>query len=741
MQKNTFFLFLLFCSSGLFGQVTLPSYGDAFPQDQMSRVDIYIHPDSFALMYADVIYGNSHYFPATFVFSSSVLHDSIPNVGFRLHGNTSLNAQKKSFSVSFDEFQNGSWQSLQKVNFLGQANDPSLLRSKLCHDTFRHFGIASSRTSYSNLYINGTFAGVYLEVEQIDKAFCKKYFDHSGDGNLYKCTYPAPLQFVDNNPTSYQALAWGNRPYDLKNNEWKDDYTDLAHFIDVLNNTSISNLPCELEKVFAVDDYLKTAAIDVLTGNWDNYIYNKNNFYLYKDQATGQFHYMPYDLDNTLGIDWLGQDWSTRNIYNWAPSGDARPLYSRILQVTEYKNRFSYYIYLFKQNYFTETNISGIAQQWQSMIHDAAVNDTFRPLDFGFTVSDFENAITEAWGNQVAFGIGPYVSARVASAQTQLQTFSVPNTNITSISALQPLHAGDMTTTFDVFITDSLTANGQIKWSEDGVSYAALSSVNQSGNHLSTDFIYTGTSDKLYYKSQIGSSEIVPCTGDFLWATESASALFINEVMPINQTTLSDESGSFEDWCELYNGGTFPINLTGYFLTDEGKFNNNKWPLPNVTINPGAFFLIWLDSDPATGNNHSSFKLGSADSTLTLYSTEQGKPRFVDELSCYNAMPDSSYSRIPNGSSNLVWTANSTPNASNNTTGLVELPKQGMLLFPVPANDVIYCTDFIENGVVLDLSGREIMTFPRTKSIDISGLSVGMYLLKTKSQRIPFVVK
>jgi hypothetical protein len=59
----------------------------------------------------------------------------------------------------------------------------------------------------------------------------------------------------------------------------------------------------------------------------------------------------------------------------------------------------------------------------------------------------------------------------------------------------------------------------------------------------------------------------------------------------------------------------------------------------------------------------------------------------------------------------------------------------------VPANNVIYCTDFLENGVVVDISGREIMTFPRTKSIDISGLSAGMYLLKTKSQRIPFVVK
>ena len=50
---------------------------------------------------------------------------------------------------------------------------------------------------------------------------------------------------------------------ELKTNTDEDDYTDLAHFIDILNNTPAADLPCALEEVFNVADYLKVQALDV----------------------------------------------------------------------------------------------------------------------------------------------------------------------------------------------------------------------------------------------------------------------------------------------------------------------------------------------------------------------------------------------------------------------------------------------------------------------------------------------
>ncbi|HCM58785.1 MAG TPA: hypothetical protein DIS74_00075, partial [Bacteroidales bacterium] len=81
-----------------------------------------------------------------------------------------------------------------------------------------------------------------------------------------------------------------------------------------------------------VQDYLKIMTAQILCGDWDGYLYNKNNFYLYHNTQTGRFEYIPYDVDNTFGIDWFGINWAERNIYGWQPGGDqVRPLYDRIV--------------------------------------------------------------------------------------------------------------------------------------------------------------------------------------------------------------------------------------------------------------------------------------------------------------------------------------------------------------------------------------------------------------------------
>ena len=68
-------------------------------------------------------------------------------------------------------------------------------------------------------------------------------------------------------------MAGDRRVYELKTNEESDDYSDLAHFIDVLNNTPDEDLVCELQKIFNLEDYLKVIAFDVISGDWDGYIF------------------------------------------------------------------------------------------------------------------------------------------------------------------------------------------------------------------------------------------------------------------------------------------------------------------------------------------------------------------------------------------------------------------------------------------------------------------------------------
>ena len=202
------------------------------------------------------------------------------------------------------------------MNLNGEHNDPTIVRSKLGWDLAEQMGIIATRANHVELYINGEYRGLYLNVEHIDEEFVELRFGNN-DGNLYKCIYPADLDYKGANPALYKEVFWGRRAYQLRTNTDEDDYSDLAHFIDVLNNTDSDDFACELEQIFNVQDYLKAMAFDILTANWDGPLYNKNNFYLYHNTATGQFEYIPYDIDNTFGIDWFQKDWAERDINDW----------------------------------------------------------------------------------------------------------------------------------------------------------------------------------------------------------------------------------------------------------------------------------------------------------------------------------------------------------------------------------------------------------------------------------------
>jgi hypothetical protein len=78
-----------------------------------------------------------------------------------------------------------------------------------------------------------------------------------------------------------------------------------------------------------------------------------------------------------------------------------------------------------------------------------------------------------------------------------------------------------------------------------------------------------------------------------LWTVPVFSqSLTINELMASNATTIADEDGDFEDWIEIYNFGSDPINLEGYGLSD--NYNNPfKWVFPDYTIMPGHYLLVW----------------------------------------------------------------------------------------------------------------------------------------------------
>lgn len=411
-------LLLLLLPQPVASQVPFPEPGPVFRDDLLPRIRLYLPKDSLDKMYRNP--ESNQEMRTMFVFQSGSVKDTLPVVGIRFRGNTSRYSAKKSIKISFNTYNSRqTFFGLEKMNLNGEHNDPSVIRSKLCWDLCRSFGIPAPRANHALLYINDIFWGVYINVEQIDEEFAALRYGNK-KGNLYKCLYPADLTFRSKDPDYYKFSNNGRRAYALKTNELADDYSDLGRFIDVLNNTPLSNLPAELEKVLNVGILLKIIVLDVFIGNWDGPFYNKNNFYLYQNTATGKFELIPYDLDNTFGIDWFDIDWSVRPVYDWAPSAEARPLYKRVLSVPAYRNEYTRLFYEFLNSLADGRFVKKIGTL-RNMYHQYIIADPLYSKDYGWTTDDFLNSFySELPTRHVKSGLIPYITWRTTTARAQL---------------------------------------------------------------------------------------------------------------------------------------------------------------------------------------------------------------------------------------------------------------------------------------------------------------------------------
>jgi hypothetical protein len=80
--------------------------------------------------------------------------------------------------------------------------------------------------------------------------------------------------------------------------------------------------------------------------------------------------------------------------------------------------------------------------------------------------------------------------------------------------------------------------------------------------------------------------------------SNSFCQVFINEISNANRHTIYDEENDTDDWIELYNGGNQPVNLKGYFLSDNSS-KPDKWAFPDITINPLEHLLIFASGKDA----------------------------------------------------------------------------------------------------------------------------------------------
>lgn len=717
-------------------EAQFPNYSPLYTHDEIPTIHILIDEDSLDILYLEENWYENHEYPATFIFESSLTIDTIDNIGFRFRGNTSRDKIKKSFKVSLNTFVSGQkYQGVEKINLNAEVNDPSMLRSRLCWDLYREYQIPASRSNHVNLYINGDYFGLYQNIEHIDDEFVETYFGNN-TGNLYKCTYPANLDYISEDPDDYKLAPWGTRTYELKTNEQLDNYSDLAEFISFLNLSSNDDLECKLKDYFNVSSYLKVAAIDVLVGNWDGYIYNQNNFYLYHNPLSDQFEYIPYDVDNTWGIDWLNRNWSDRNIYTWSQTGQPRPLFNRLMGIDSFRKIFSWHIQKVLNEKFSDPSYEAYIQNLHEFIEEDALNDPYRPLDFGYSEADFVNALQESWGNHVDFSILDFMDIRHQSAEDQLE-----------YSTIAPV-ISDVKINFEQFpegLEFSVITEGPppdevvFEYSLNG---GPQESASLSLNNDQYEWILSLPTDFSELKYNIravaqGSTRWAYC--EDLRIQFDSSELVLNEVMTSNSSTLADDFNEYDDWLEVYNQTDQTLDLANYFLSDNNR-SPFKWKLPELAVDANGFELFWADKSIEQGPQHTNFRLNAEGERLYLFKKESNVLTLCDYVDIPPLPSDFSFGRNADGTGEWILFDIPTPNASN--TGILStahISSIEFLPYPNPTEGLVFLGKNF-NYRVFDLTGRLIMS-DQGNSINLAPFESGVYTIQTGKGRYKVVLR
>ena len=277
--------------------------------------------------------------------AKATLNNQTYDVRISNQGYASRRYVKKSYKLKFCD--DALYLNRQKRLIVSaQFNDPTFVRYKLSLKLFEEAGLLALNTDLAGLYFNDTFYGIYLTVEQIDEYFLKNRGIPLG--NLYKA--------IDGNARfSLKSGYQVELGFEKKTNE-DGNSNDLVNLLYMLDTMPDSLLDSALRPVLDIENVLNYLAVSVLINNWDGFFHN---FYFFHHPGTGQFMFIPYDLDMTFGN---GTSPSLLHVNGHCHKG-INALFERLLVYPPYRQYYKERLAELMESYFTIAYLSPIMNE------------------------------------------------------------------------------------------------------------------------------------------------------------------------------------------------------------------------------------------------------------------------------------------------------------------------------------------------------------------------------------------
>jgi CotH protein len=316
---------------------------------------------------------------------------TVRNIAVRSRGNGSRNGTKPGLKFDINYYTaDQRFLGLKNLVLRNNTQDASNMREFLSMKFFRRMNLAAPRESFTRLYVNSTYMGLYTIVEDIDKDFLSK---HLGEDNgwLYEYDFdetnrvPYAFEYLGSDPAKYVPL-----PFKAQTHESDPRGDVVERFIWTINEAGAAAWRQSMEEFLDLKKFMRHLGIENFLAEEDGITgdYGPNNFYIYRRESRNLFMFLPWDKSNTF---WESSGyWIFRNIRDGAPDHRNR-LVVRALTYDDLRDEYLNTLLESADSAADSGWLEARVGEFYDLIKPAATSDTTKP----FSNEQFEAAIAD----------------------------------------------------------------------------------------------------------------------------------------------------------------------------------------------------------------------------------------------------------------------------------------------------------------------------------------------------------
>jgi len=531
----------------------------------------------------------------------------LPDVGVRIKGNSSWfflpqGSRKASLAIDVDHTHPDQdiW-GHSTLNLNNGIEDPTFCREVTFQNAASRYS-ANGRGSHVHLSINGGDFGIYLNIQQYNKAVLAEHFVDE-DGLRWKCA---------NNPAgpglSYKGQSKGLYQNDYELTDWMghpDPWQVLIDACEKLDTEPLDNLDV-IDDYVDIDTALWAVALENVYMDEDSYISKGADFQTFWDPHHGQLHLHLHDANESFGVSYFGWPggtlWSLQPLYHKTDA--EKPVLHRLLDVPELQQRYFAHVRTLLDEEFRWDVMGPLFADYEARLDPYVLADPHKLYSY----QDFKDNFTQTVVIDVGgtFVPAPGLSEFVQNRHAYLSTHSKINKPVPQIPSVAhaperpqpgevvtvratvvgpPAGVGVVTLYYrDIgpfqstpMFDDGAHADGS---AGDGVYGVALPISGLAGQ--SVDYYVGATADTSVgamtfhpRRTELGALDVM-----FGWGETGVK---VTEYL---------YSGNDGEYFELTNTGATPVDLTGWSMDDQSGVPGTFDLSPVGVLDPGESAVV-----------------------------------------------------------------------------------------------------------------------------------------------------